>query len=165
MFVRLFLAAAFIALVSGQVSAREVVDRPDGEFERGSIVIDTSERALYYITGRGKALKYPVAVGTPKNQWFGKTHVAFKREDPVWRPTKSQRRRNPKLPRVVKAGPKNPLGPRALYLGWSAYRIHGTIAPNSIGRAASNGCIRMHNEDVIDLYARIHIGAPVYVVR
>lgn len=161
-----FVVAFLLALsVTGYAGAREVVDRPEGEFERGAIVVDTSERALYYIVGRGKAVKYSVAVGSPKNQWFGKTHVAFKREDPVWRPTASQRRKNPKLPRVVKPGPKNPLGPRALYLGWSAYRIHGTIAPNSIGRAVSNGCIRMHNEDVKDLYARIHIGAPVYVVR
>ena len=141
-----------------------MVDAP-GDYRRGSIIIKTSERQLYYVVGRGKAIRYSVAVGSPANQWFGQSHVTLKREHPGWTPTPSMRRRNPRLPTYVPPGPKNPLGVRAIYLGWSAYRIHGTNKPRSIGRAVSNGCIRMRNEDVVDLYGRVHIGAPVFILR
>jgi lipoprotein-anchoring transpeptidase ErfK/SrfK len=111
----------------------------------------------------GKAIRYRVAVGKPKMQWFGKTFVTMKRKNPGWTPTARMRRLG--APRYVPPGPKNPLGVRAIYLGWSEYRIHGTISPNSIGRAASSGCIRMLNRDVVDLFKRVHIGAPVDVIR
>jgi lipoprotein-anchoring transpeptidase ErfK/SrfK len=146
------------------VSAREIVETGD-DFGYGTIVIKTSERQLYYSLGDGKAIRYSVAVGSPQNQWFGSTWVSEKRENPSWTPTPSMRSRNPRLPSYVAPGPKNPLGVRALYLGWTAYRIHGTNAPSSIGHAVSNGCIRMLNEDVVDLFERVHIGAPVMVVH
>ena len=104
-----------------------------------------------------------VAVGKQGFQWFGQTFVQRKKKNPGWSPTARMRRMG--YPRYVPPGPRNPLGVRAIYLGWTEYRIHGTTAPSSIGRAASSGCIRMHNDDVVDLFERVHIGAPVYVVR
>jgi len=152
----------FVSAFAGPGTAREIVETGD-EHGYGTIVIKTSERRLYYSLGNGKAIRYSVAVGSPRNQWFGTTWVSEKKVNPGWTPTPSMRRRNPRLPRYVAPGPKNPLGIRALYLGWTAYRIHGTNAPGSIGHAVSNGCIRMLNEDVVDLFERVHIGAPVVV--
>ncbi|MFO1169837.1 MAG: L,D-transpeptidase [Hyphomicrobiaceae bacterium] len=131
----------------------------------GAIVVVNKERQLYYLLGNGYALRYPIAIGVPKEQWTGRLFVQSKQKDPGWSPTPDMRRRNPGLPEYVPGGPQSPLGPRALYLGWSNYRIHGTLHPNSIGSAASNGCFRMYNKDVIDLYDRVHIGAPVYVIE
>ncbi|MEJ8573889.1 L,D-transpeptidase [Microbaculum marinum] len=145
-------------------AAREIVETGD-DYGYGTIVIKTSEKRLYYSLGDGKAIRYSVAVGSPRNQWFGSTWVSEKKEHPGWTPTPSMRSRNPRLPKYVAPGPNNPLGVRALYLGWTAYRIHGTNAPGSIGQAVSNGCIRMLNEDVVDLFERVHIGAPVMVLR
>ena len=133
------------------------------KYPYGSIVVDTSERRLYYMLKDDKAIRYRVAVGKPKMQWFGDTFVTLKRKNPGWRPTPRMRRQG--YPKYVPPGPRNPLGVRAIYLGWSEYRIHGTTSPRSIGRAASSGCIRMLNRDVIDLYKRVHIGAPVHVIR
>ena len=135
----------------------------DKNYEKGAIVVDTSERKLYYITGKGIALQYSVAVGKPHMQWFGKTFVQLKRKNPGWTPTARMRREG--APRYVPPGPNNPLGVRAINLGWSEYRIHGTNAPGSIGGAVSSGCIRMRNHDVVDLFNRVHVGAPVYVIR
>lgn len=129
----------------------------------GSIVVDTSERRLYYMLEKDRAIMYRVAVGKPKMQWFGKTFVTLKRKNPGWTPTPRMRKLG--APKYVPPGPSNPLGVRAIYLGWSEYRIHGTIKPGSIGRAASSGCIRMLNKDVVDLFKRVHIGAPVHVIR
>jgi lipoprotein-anchoring transpeptidase ErfK/SrfK len=137
----------------------------DGQYERGTIVVRTSEKHLYYVLGDGQALRYPVAVGEPRFQWSGELWVSSKQENPTWRPTARMRRENPGLPKSVGPGPRNPLGPRALYLGWGEYRIHGTNAPHSIGAAASSGCFRMYNADAIDLFDRVHIGAPVIVVQ
>ena len=131
--------------------------------EIGTVVIKTAERKLYYSLGNGKAYQYGISVGSEGNEWFGKSVVTRKAENPTWFPTKDQKTKNPKLPDVMEAGPENPLGARAIYLGWSALRVHGTIVPSSIGRAASGGCFRMHNDDVIDLYKLVHIGAPVIV--
>lgn len=159
------MVAAFLASPGGavdQAHARDIVSF-DTKYEIGSIVVDTSERKLYYALGAGRAIRYPVAVGKPTFQWFGQTFVQKKKKDPGWSPTARMRRMG--APRYVPPGPRNPLGVRAIYLGWSEYRIHGTNAPSSIGRAASSGCIRMHNKDVIDLYERVHIGAPVYVIH
>jgi len=144
--------------------AREVVALK-GAFKPGTIVVSTKKRSLFFVLGGGKAIMYPVAVGTPENQWGGESYVSLKRPNPGWSPTPSMRRKNPRLPRYVPPGPRNPLGRRALNLGWSMYRIHGTPKRHSIGRAASNGCIRMLNEDVLDLYERVHVGAPVIVLR
>jgi lipoprotein-anchoring transpeptidase ErfK/SrfK len=135
----------------------------DGDLSMGTIVIRTGEKRLYYVLGDGQAVKYPVAVGEPRFQWAGELWVSSKQQNPVWRPTARMRRENPGLPQSVGPGPQNPLGPRAIYLGWGEYRIHGTNAPNTIGSAASSGCFRMHNADAIDLFDRVHIGAPVIV--
>jgi lipoprotein-anchoring transpeptidase ErfK/SrfK len=137
----------------------------EGTQSAGSIIIDTSKRRLYYVLGHGMALRYAVAVGKEGMQWSGETFVQSKRTNPGWSPTPRMRRENPYLPAFVPPGPSNPLGVRAIYLGWSEYRIHGTNMPGSIGRAASSGCIRMLNDDVMDLYERVHIGAPVIVLR
>jgi lipoprotein-anchoring transpeptidase ErfK/SrfK len=146
------------------VQARELVP-VEGGHAIGTIIINTSERRLYYVLGHGMALRYSVAVGKEGMQWSGETFVQSKRRNPGWTPTARMRRENPYLPAFVPPGPKNPLGVRAIYLGWSEYRIHGTNMPGSIGRAASSGCIRMLNADVMDLFERVHIGAPVYVLR
>jgi lipoprotein-anchoring transpeptidase ErfK/SrfK len=134
----------------------------------GTIVISTSERYLYLIVGQGVALRYGVAVGREGFQWKGAMKVSKKVEWPDWRPPKDmiarERQKGKVLPAVVKGGPTNPLGARALYLGWSEYRIHGTNAPKSIGHAASSGCIRMLNEHVIDLYGKVKVGARVIVI-
>ncbi len=166
---RFFVAVTWLVFVSmapGALQARDIIKR-DGtrfsNFPHGSIVVDTSERRLYYMLKDGKAIRYRVAVGKPKMQWFGKTFVTSKRKNPDWRPTARMRRAG--YPKFVPAGPRNPLGIRAIYLGWSEYRIHGTTSPRSIGRAASSGCIRMLNKDVVHLFKRVHIGAPVDVIR
>lgn len=127
-------------------------------YPMGSIVIVNDERRLYYVLGGGRAIRYPIAIGTSDEIWTGRTFVQSKVKDPVWKPPW-----NPES--EVPGGPNNPLGERAIYLDWSLYRIHGTNAPGSIGRSASHGCFRMHNHNVKDLYERVHIGAPVYVVN
>lgn len=137
----------------------------EGEYEQGTIIVRTPEKKLYYVLGDGKAMMYPVAVGKPVFQWSGNMWVSSKAANPTWRPTARMRRENPGLPESVGPGAHNPLGQRAIYLGWSEYRIHGTNAPGSIGAEASSGCFRMHNADVIDLFDRVHIGAPVIVQR
>jgi lipoprotein-anchoring transpeptidase ErfK/SrfK len=145
-------------------STKEIVDFED-DYARGAIVIKTAERKLYYTLGDGKAVRYSIAVGEPRFQWSGDLWISRKAANPGWSPTPRMRRENPRLPRYVGPGPRNPLGPRAMYLGWSQYRIHGTNAPYSIGRDASSGCFRMFNADAIDLYDRVHLGAPVYVLK
>lgn len=159
-----FTIFAFVSTLGSQnAAAKEIVSLESDKYPIGSIVIDTSERRLYYSLGNGQAIKYKVAVGKPRFQWFGKTFVEKKRKNPGWSPTARMRRMG--APRYVPPGPRNPLGTRAIYLGWSEYRIHGTNAPSSIGRAVSSGCFRMQNQDVADLYERVHIGAPVFVIR
>lgn len=148
--------------VKGAKTRGEIVEF-ESDLDRGTILIKTDERRLYYVLGDGQALRYPIAVGEPRFQWTGELWISSKRENPTWRPTARMRRENPRLPRTVGPGPRNPLGARALYLGWGEYRIHGTNAPSSIGQAASSGCFRMHNADAIDLFDRVHIGAPVIV--
>jgi len=129
----------------------------------GSIVIETGERALYYVLANGKAIRYAVGVGRQGFQWSGVHKVSRKAEWPRWTPPAEMRKRQPGLPVTMAGGPNNPLGARALYIGSTLYRIHGTNDPNSIGRAMSSGCIRLMNEDVIDLYNKVKIGARVYV--
>jgi len=131
----------------------------------GSIVVKTAERRLYYILGQEKALRFPVAVGREQRQWQGRTRVARKLRNPIWIPPAAVRKDKPYLPKQVKPGPKNPLGVAVLILGDGRYGIHGTNNPNSIGREASYGCIRMHNADIMQLYAKVSVGTPVYVLK
>nr|WP_177202346.1 L,D-transpeptidase [Methylobacterium sp. ap11] len=130
----------------------------------GTIVVDTAARFLYLVRGDGTAIRYRVAVGRPGTTWKGVETVTAKQEWPQWTPTPEMRRSRPGLPRHVVGGPHNPLGARALYLGSTLYRIHGTTNPRSIGRAASAGCFRMLNEDVIELYRFVPVGTKVQVI-
>ena len=143
---------------------REVVQF-DGRYAPGTIIVSTSERRLYYVLGNGQALRYGVGVGRPGFSWAGMKTVTMKREWPSWTPPAEMLRRRPDLPRHMKGGLENPLGARALYLGSSLYRIHGSNEPESIGQAVSSGCIRMLNDDVVDLYERVRVGTRVVVVR
>jgi lipoprotein-anchoring transpeptidase ErfK/SrfK len=133
------------------------------DYKPGTIVVRHRERRLYYVLGNGQAIRYAIAVGREGEAWSGTSVVSNKREWPDWRPTPSILARQPDLPRHVEGGPHNPLGARALYLGQTLYRIHGTNEPWMIGEEASSGCIRMTNEDVIDLYNRTRMGATVVV--
>lgn len=137
----------------------------DGGYDPGTIVIRTAERRLYLVTGQGTARRYEIAVGKPGEQWFGRSWVSKKRLNPVWTPTPDMREKKPELPDSVGPGPANPLGVRAMNLGWGTYRIHGTNAPRSIGSAASAGCFRMRNADVSDLFERVNVGAQVVVLQ
>ena len=134
-------------------------------YSPGTIVVATSERHLYYVLGHGQALRYTIGVGKEGSAWTGVSTISAKREWPDWSPTPNIRKHHPELPTFVKGGENNPLGARALYLGDSMYRIHGTNEPWKIGDAASAGCIRMTNDDIIDLYNRARIGATVVVLR
>jgi lipoprotein-anchoring transpeptidase ErfK/SrfK len=129
----------------------------------GSSIINTKENRLYFILGEGKAVMYRVATAKRGFEWKGTHQVSAKVKWPSWRPPASMRARHPELPRFMAGGPENPLGARAMYLGSSIYRIHGTNAPESIGKAASSGCIRMLNQDVTELYNHVKIGATVIV--
>lgn len=134
------------------------------ELEVGHIIVSFGDRRLYHVIAKGRAESYPIAIPRQKSQWAGTSYVSMKRENPSWTPTAEMRRENPRLPSWVPGGhPMNPLGVRALYLGSTTYRIHGTDAPWTIGDAVSKGCIRMFNEDVTYLYPRVPIGTPVTV--
>ncbi len=130
----------------------------------GTIVINTNERMLYLVEEHGRALRYGIGVGRPGFTWAGVHHVSQKREWPDWTPPEEMLRRRPDLPRHMVGGPENPLGARAMYLGSTLYRIHGSNEPWTIGSQVSSGCIRMRNEDVIDLYGRVKIGTKVVVM-
>jgi lipoprotein-anchoring transpeptidase ErfK/SrfK len=144
-------------------TGREIV-RFNPQFARGEIVVSFADRRLYYVTRPGEAISYPIAVPREEDRWQGVTTISDKKVDPSWTPTASMLAANPRLPRWVPGGhPMNPLGVRALYLGNSTYRIHGTDAPWTIGSAISQGCIRMYNRDVLDLYPQAMIGARVTV--
>lgn len=142
---------------------KQVVDYR-GPHKAGTIVIDTSSKYLYLVQGGGTALRYGIGVGRPGFTWAGVKTVSMKREWPDWRPPSEMLRRRPDLPRHMVGGPANPLGARALYLGSSLYRIHGTNEPHTIGTNVSSGCIRMTNDNVIDLYKRVGVGARVVVM-
>jgi len=142
--------------------ARTTVSFPDN-YRPGTIVIRAGERRLYLVLGNGQALRYGIGVGRDGFGWSGVKHVSAKREWPSWTPPAQMLRRRPDLPRHMAGGPDNPLGARALYLGSSLYRIHGSNEPETIGQAVSSGCFRLTNEDVIDLYQRVQVGATVIV--
>ncbi|WP_408015686.1 L,D-transpeptidase [Rhizobium alarense] len=152
--------------VSRAPIAREIV-RFKEDVAPGTVIVDNSERRLYHVLGHGIAVKYAVSVGRDGFLWTGVNRVSRKTEWPTWTPPEDMRAREAKkgkiLPVSMKGGLDNPLGARALYLGSTIYRIHGTNQPSSIGQAMSSGCIRMANEDVEHLYAQVSIGATVIV--
>jgi lipoprotein-anchoring transpeptidase ErfK/SrfK len=129
----------------------------------GTIIIATSERHLYVVQGNGRALRYGIGVGRDGFQWQGLLKISRKAEWPDWTPPPEMIERQPYLPRFMAGGPGNPLGARALYLGATVYRIHGTNRPDTIGTAVSSGCFRLVNADVADLYERIPVGTKVIV--
>jgi lipoprotein-anchoring transpeptidase ErfK/SrfK len=130
----------------------------------GTIVIDTPHTFLYLVLGNGKALRYGIGVGRQGFTWSGTEAISRKAEWPDWYPPAEMIARQPYLPRFVAGGPNNPLGARALYLGHSEYRIHGTNDPSTIGHHVSSGCIRLTNDDIIDLYGRVGVGTKVVVL-
>src|SRR5664280_1463148 len=142
---------------------RQVVGYASNEAP-GTVIIDTPHTVLYYVLGNGKAIRYGIGVGRQGFTWAGVKQVARKAEWPDWYPPQEMIARQPYLPRMVAGGPGNPLGARAMYLGNSEYRIHGTNDPTTIGKHVSSGCIRLTNEDVEDLYSRVQVGAKVVVL-
>ena len=160
-------APSFITTPFGiiyKIHGRETVDYP-GKYTAGTIVVNTSERYLYFVLGEGKALRYNIGVGKEGHAFAGVSTISAKREWPDWSPTPNIKKQQPDLPDHMKGGDGNPLGARALYLGATMYRIHGTNEPWKIGDAVSSGCIRLTNDDIIDLYNRAKVGATVVVQR
>jgi lipoprotein-anchoring transpeptidase ErfK/SrfK len=153
-------SAFFGALFGGW--GRTVVNYP-ASHRPGTIVVSTSERRLYLVLGNGQALRYGIGVGRVGFTWSGVTTIIAKREWPDWTPPPEMLARRPDLPRHMRGGLDNPLGARALYLGSGLYRIHGSNEPHTIGTATTSGCFRLTNEDVIDLYNRVPVGATVIV--
>jgi lipoprotein-anchoring transpeptidase ErfK/SrfK len=141
---------------------RTTVTAP-GDYKPGSIYINTAERRLYFMLGNGQAVRYGIGVGRDGFRWSGVHRVTAKKEWPDWTPPAQMLARRPDLPRFMKGGEDNPLGARAMYLGSTLYRIHGSNEPETIGQAVSSGCFRMTNADVIDLYERVQVGATVIV--
>lgn len=148
----------------GVAPVRELVSYA-GPYGPGTVVVSTQERRLYYVLPNGQALRYGVGVGRQGFTWSGVKTVSAKREWPDWIPPSQMLRRRPDLPRHMVGGEGNPLGARAMYLGSSLYRIHGSNEPETIGTAVSSGCIRMTNDDVTDLYSRVRVGTKVVVQR
>jgi len=131
-------------------------------YSPGQVIVSFGDRRLYHVTAKGKAMSYPIAVPRERSRWQGVLRITRKAENPTWTPTPLMRKENPKLPAFVKGGDKrNPLGVRALYLGSTMYRIHGTDAPWTIGKNVSKGCIRMHNAHVLEIYPKIKLGTRV----
>jgi lipoprotein-anchoring transpeptidase ErfK/SrfK len=137
----------------------------DAKYAPGSIVIITKQRKLFYVTGPGTAIEYNIGIGRAGFTWSGTHKVTAKKEWPVWTPPAEMHARQKGLPKRMEGGENNPLGARAIYLGSTLYRIHGSNDPDSIGQADSSGCFRMHNSDVIDLYEKVAVGATVYVIN
>ena len=174
------LVSAFSAVMPGTASAQDFfsgffgggsgsgpvprqVVQFEGNYKPGSIIVDTAQRRLYLVMGNGQALRYGIGVGRDGFRWGGIHKVTAKKEWPAWTPPSQMIARRPDLPRHMEGGPDNPLGARAIYLGSTLYRIHGSNEPDTIGTAVSSGCFRMVNDDVIDLYNRVSVGATVYV--
>jgi lipoprotein-anchoring transpeptidase ErfK/SrfK len=149
--------------------SRRTVSWTEGKYPVGSLIVKTPERALYYISAKGEAIRYAVGVGREGFQWSGNSRIVAKAEWPSWTPPKEMIRREAEkghiIPPFMEGGPGNPLGARALYIGGRIYRVHGTNNESSIGGAVSSGCIRMMNADVIDLYERVKVGAKIYVLQ
>jgi lipoprotein-anchoring transpeptidase ErfK/SrfK len=136
-----------------------------GNYAPGTIVVNTSERRLYLVLQNGQALRYGIGVGRDGFRWGGVHRITAKKEWPDWTPPSQMIARRPDLPRHMKGGIENPLGARAMYLGSTLYRIHGSNEPETIGQAVSSGCFRMTNDDVSDLYGRVGVGTTVVVLN
>jgi len=150
----------------GQLPARfrrQIVSYQTNE-PAGTIIVDTPNTYLYLVLGNGRAMRYGIGVGRDGFTWSGVQRISRRAEWPDWHPPAEMIARQPYLPRYMAGGPGNPMGARALYLGSTIYRIHGTNAPHTIGQRVSSGCIRMTNEDVIDLYSRVNVGTRVVVL-
>ncbi|MBE7733613.1 L,D-transpeptidase [Devosia sp. CC-YST696] len=143
--------------IKKQIVSYETSQKP------GTIIINTAERRLYLVLEDGKAMKYGIGVGREGFTWSGTNRISRKAEWPGWTPPPAMRKRVPDLPAYMPGGPDNPLGARALYIGSTLYRVHGTSEPWTIGQAVSSGCIRMTNDDVTDLYERVQVGARIVV--
>lgn len=146
----------------GSPIKREIVEYPS-KYKPGTIIVETAERRLYLVIDSGQAIRYGIGVGRDGFRWSGTHRITRKAEWPGWTPPAAMRKRVPGLPAYMPGGPNNPLGARALYIGSTLYRLHGTSEPWTIGQAVSSGCIRLTNEDVIDLYERVRVGATVVV--
>jgi lipoprotein-anchoring transpeptidase ErfK/SrfK len=159
----------WVELGPGGRSMRNPVPREtvkyEGPYSENTIVVSTSERRLYFVLPDGKALKYGIGVGRDGFTWSGTNRISRMEEWPGWTPPPAMRRRRPDLPAHMDGGPNNPLGARALYIGSTLYRIHGSNEPWSIGQAVSSGCIRMFNDDVIHLYGQVKVGMKVVVLN
>jgi lipoprotein-anchoring transpeptidase ErfK/SrfK len=164
--VLLLLPIVLVAGLSGTspAQAREVV--AFAEAPPGTIVVRTSERRLYYVDGNGRAIRYPVGVGKKGKQWQGESFIDGKYVQPAWSPPLEIRLEKPNLPSVIPGGsPSNPMGAAAMTLAGGEYAIHGTNAPGSIGGFVSYGCIRMYNQDIVDLFSRVQVGTRVIVTQ
>ena len=185
--VAIIAASAFLPSVfaTAQQVDMNVVDQPghvptpeenqlNGAYERqevffrateppGTVLIDTNSRFLYLVQPNNRAIRYGIGVGRDGFQWQGVEKISRKQENPDWRPPPEMIERQPYLPRFMAGGPGNPLGPRAMYLGHTIYRIHGTNQPQTIGHAVSSGCFRLVDDDVIDLYDRVPVGTKVII--
>ena len=154
--------------LSGRTMRKQVAWN-ETKYAPGTLIVKTPERALYYVLGDGEAIRYSIGVGREGFQWGGNSHIVAKQEWPSWTPPETMIEREAAkghvIPPFMKGGPGNPLGARAMYIGGTIYRVHGTNAESSIGGAVSSGCIRMMNADVIDLYGRVKIGSPIYVYQ
>ena len=148
--------------IAAEFQRQEVEYR--GPHAAGTIIVDTPTRHLFLVQGNGRAIRYGIGVGRPGFEWAGVKTITRKAEWPGWTPPQEMLLRRPELPRHMEGGPNNPLGARAMYLGSSLYRIHGTNEPHTIGQNVSSGCIRMMNEDVTDLYERVRVGTKVVVI-
>ena len=154
---------ADVSAIVSEHLRRSIVSYPTAQAP-GTIIVDTPNTYLYYVLPGGKAIRYGIGVGRESFTWSGVKTVDRLSQWPDWIPPAEMIQRQPYLPRFMAGGPQNPLGARAIYLGGTLYRIHGTNAPSTIGKHVSSGCIRMLNEDVIDLYARVRIGTKVVVL-
>ena len=156
--------AAFMDMFHSQAIPRKLVIWVHG-YPKGTVVVSTTQRRLYYVLGNGQAFEYGVGVGREGFSWSGTKAISRKREWPDWTPPEQMLRRRPDLPRHMAGGEDNPLGARAMYLGSSMYRIHGSNEPDTMGAAVSSGCIRMTNTDVVDLYSKVKVGTKVVVLK
>jgi lipoprotein-anchoring transpeptidase ErfK/SrfK len=159
-------AVIFSIAFAAPATAREIVAFSTSGYSAGTIVIKTSERRLYLVLGEGRALRYPVGVGRAGKAWAGSTHIDGKYIKPAWSPPAEVKRDKPSLPDVIPGGsPRNPMGAAAMTLAGGQYAIHGTNVPGSVGGFVSYGCIRMYNQDIVDLYERVSVGTAVVVLR
>jgi lipoprotein-anchoring transpeptidase ErfK/SrfK len=159
-------AAMGLVAITTAAQAREVVSFRDNNYSAGTVVVRTGERHLYYVLGDGRAIRYTVGVGRAGKQWYGTSRIDGKYIKPAWTPPAEVKRDKPSLPDKIEGGsPKNPMGAAALTLSGGQYAIHGTNVPGSIGGFVSYGCIRMYNQDVLDLYGRVSVFTTVVVTR